>query len=80
MIVETLFAWACDMIYQLFSTFEFINLPVDLLQTLLAILEFGTWVVGADVLALFTSSLLFWAAFNMSAGLIVWIWKMLPLT
>ena len=80
MIIETVFSWACSFLYGLFSGLEFINLPVDLIQTLLAILEYGTWIVGADILALFSASIIFWFGFSLSVGLTVWVWDRLPLT
>lgn len=80
MIVETIFQWSCNFILGLFSAFEFISLPLDLISVLYTILCYGTWVVGADVLLLVSGSVMFWLLFKSGVGLILWLWKLLPLT
>lgn len=80
MIVETLVEWACSLIGGLFSALEFVQLPLDLLGTLASILQYGSWIVGADILALFAATVVFWWGVHMSIGLAVWVWDKLPLT
>lgn len=80
MILETVLQWACNFIVGLFSVFEFINLPIDLISTLYTITSYGVWVVGADVLLLFTTSVMGWLVFKSSVGLAIWLYKLLPLT
>ena len=80
MIVETIIDFFCSLIYALFSGFELVSLPYNLLGALVSILECGTWVVGADIMALFLASIAFWWAVHMSIGLAIWVWKLLPLT
>lgn len=80
MIIETVFQWSCNLIVSLFSLFEFVNLPLDLISTLYTIVCYGTWCVGADVLALFSASVMGWLIFKSSAGLALWLYKLLPLT
>lgn len=63
-----------------FSTFELVALPTQLISTLETILVYGIWIVGVDIMSLFVSSVLFWWTFKMSIGLIVWVWERLPLT
>ena len=80
MIIETVFQWACNLIVGLFSLFEFVNLPLDMISSLYSILCYGVWCVGADVLALFAASVMGWLIFKSSAGLALWLYKLLPLT
>ena len=80
MIIETVFSWCANFIVGLFSVFEIVHLPLDLISTLYTILCYGVWVVGADVLLLFTGSVMGWLVFKSSVGLIIWLYKLLPLT
>lgn len=80
MIIETVFQWSANLIVALFSTFEIISLPLDLISTLYNILCYGVWVVGSDIILLFTTSVIFWVTFKSSVGLAIWLYKMLPLT
>ena len=80
MIFERLFLFASNIIVGIFSTFEVINLPVDFVSALYNILCYGVWVVGSDVIILCFASVMGWFSFKMSAGVAVWLWKLLPLT
>ena len=80
MIIETIFGWASNFIVGLFSAFQIINLPLDLISTLYTILCYGVWVVGTDVLLLVFTSVMGWLTFKASVGLIIWLYKLLPLT
>lgn len=80
MILETVFQWACNFILGLFSAFDVLSLPLDLISTLYTILCYGTWVVGVDVLLLVSGSIIFWLTFKAGTGLVLWLWKLLPLT
>lgn len=80
MIIETLFSWCCTFIVNLFSVFEIINLPLDLISTLYTIMCYGVWVVGADVFLMFTGSVMMWVTFKGTVGLIIWLYKLVPLT
>lgn len=80
MIGEALIDFFFDLLRFAFAGFEFVGLPTQLVSTLTTITTYGVWVVGADIMALFVSSILFWWTFKMSIGLIVWVWERLPLT
>ena len=71
MIIETVFSWGCNFIVGLFSVFEIVHLPIDTISTLYTILCYGVWVVGADVLLLFTGSVMGWLVFKSSVGLVI---------
>ena len=80
MIIETIFSWCSNLIVGLFSVFEIVNLPLDFISSLYTILCYGVWVVGSDVLLLFTGSVMGWLLFKSSVGLAIWLYKLLPLT
>lgn len=64
----------------LFDGLAFLGLPYDLINTLSSILCYGTWVIGADLMAIIISSIVFWWTVKFAVGLIVWVWELLPLT
>lgn len=80
MIGETLIDLFFGVLNGLFSTFEIFALPIQLIQTLETIMSYGVWVVGADILILFTGSVVFWWGVHLSIGLAIWVWEHLPLT
>lgn len=80
MIVETLLGFTLTLIQGLFSGFQIVNLPTDLLTALLDFLCYGTWVIGADLMAIFLSTVVGMYTFKFSAGLVLFLWRLLPLT
>lgn len=80
MIIEWLCDLACSVLMGLFNTLEFISLPIDAISTLANIMCFGTWVVGSDIMLLFTASVTLWLGAKMSFGLALRLWELLPFT
>lgn len=80
MIIETVLSFSCYIIQGLFSGLQFFTLPVDYLTVLLDILCYGVWVIGADLMALTIVNITGWLTFKFGAGLILFIWRLLPLT
>lgn len=80
MIVESITGWAFFLIESLFSGFSLISLPVNLINVLVDIMKFGAWVIGADLLGLVIGSIGFWLTFKFTAGLVLFIWRLIPLT
>ena len=80
MIVETVFSWACSFIQLLFSGFQILQLPANLIEVLANILCYGVWVVGADVLGIILTNVLFWLGFKYTLGMCIWFWRLLPFT
>lgn len=80
MIIESVTGWAFFLIESLFSGFSLVSLPVNLINVLIDIMKFGAWVIGADLLGLVIGSIGFWLTFKFTAGLVLFIWRLLPLT
>lgn len=80
MIVETVVDLFFSLMSTAFSGLEIIGLPFQLINTLQTILVYGTWIVGADILALFVATVVGWWAIKFVVGLVVFIWELLPLT
>lgn len=80
MIVETLTGLALSIIQGIFSGLQMLTLPLDLMTVLLDILCYGVWVVGADLMLTTITLITSWLLFKFTAGLILFIWRLLPLT
>ena len=80
MIFETLFSVIVFLLDGLLSGISIITLPFDALKSLATVLCYGSWVLGADMLILFCGSLTFWVGVKASIGLVIFIWRLLPLT
>lgn len=80
MIVETLVSFTCNLIQALFSGLQAFTLPADALTVLLDIFCYSVWVVGIDLVAMIIGSIVGWLSFKFLAGLVLFIWRLLPLT
>lgn len=80
MIVETLLSFASVLIQGLFSGLQFVSLPLDFMTVLLDIFCYGVWVIGADLMAIVLSSIVGWMTIKFGIGLVLFIWRLLPLT
>lgn len=80
MIVETVFSWACSFLQLLFSGFQVLQLPANLIDVLVDILCYGVWVIGVDLISIILTNVIFWLSLKFSVGVTVWLWRLLPFT
>ena len=80
MIVETLTGLGFLLIEALFEGLQVISLPTNFLAVLVDFMRVGAWILGADLLSICFTSILSLLTFKLTAGLIVFIWRLLPLT
>lgn len=80
MIVETIVDFFFASLSQAFLGLEIIGLPMQYINTLQTILVYGTWVVGADIMAIFVALIVGWWTIKMIVGAIIWIWELIPFT
>ena len=80
MIVEALINVVFWIINRIFSGFVMIALPVNIASTVIDFMKVGAWVLGPDLLTLCLTSIVMWLLFKSSVGLIVYVYKLLPLT
>ena len=57
---------------------QILSLPVDLIGALATCVQYGQYIMGADLAVL--ASAMFWIGLKATAGLLIFIWKLLPLT
>lgn len=80
MIVETLVGIFLESISGALSGFEMIGLPMQAISALETIICYGIWVVGADIMSIFASMVVFWWALKFTVGAIIFVWELLPFT
>lgn len=64
----------------IFDAFSIVTLPANLISALLTIIKYGIWIVGLDLWVIFWSCVIGWLVFKFTAGLVLFIWRLLPLT
>lgn len=80
MIIESLINVAVTLFSGIISGLNFFSIPTDLIDVLATVCVYGNWIVGADVLLLFSGCIASCFLIKMSFGLILFIWEELPLT
>lgn len=80
MIVESSINVVFWIIGRIFSAFEMVALPVNIASTVIDFMKVGAWVLGSDLLTACLTSIVMWLLFKFSAGLILFIYKLLPFT
>ncbi len=80
MIVEGLVELTMNLIEMIFTGFNIVTVPVDIASTLMTILGYGAWVLGADLVAYVFTTILGWLMFRFVAGVLIFVWRLLPLT
>lgn len=80
MIIESLINVAVTLFSGIISGLNFFSIPMDLIDVLATVCVYGNWIVGADLLLLFSGCIASWFLIKMSLGLILFIWEELPLT
>lgn len=80
MILEGLSGVVFWFIGLMFDGFSIVSLPTNAITAVVNIMKYGIWVLGLDLFVIVWSSILFWMIFKLSAGLLLFIWRLLPLT
>ena len=81
MLITFIVSLFVDVLTGLFSGLStVVTLPVDFLNTLSTITGYGSYFIGGDLLVIFFSMIFFWMSLKIALGLVIFIWKLLPLT
>lgn len=80
MIVEGILNLCVEMLVLVLGGFKAVGLPLSAIETLGTVACYGSYVVGADLLLAFVGTVMTWATFKLSAGVFLFIWRLLPLT
>lgn len=80
MIVESLVDMFIGLMLTVCDTISLVPLPMALMDVLFDILCYGTWVIGADFMAIFLTAIVGWMTARLVIGTVVFLWELLPLT
>lgn len=80
MIFTGLSNYAMWLIGLIFNGFEFLSLPLGLISTLIEFMNFGSFIIGGDLMSLVFGSVFFWLSFKFTAGLVLFVYRLIPLT
>lgn len=80
MIVNVLLNFVVNVFCALFKGLEIVSLPTDMIASLLSIISYGNYVIGADLTMAIFGSIMGWITIRSTVGLVIFIWKLLPLT
>lgn len=79
-----IFEWFTDMLIEVLGFgvvgCQAVGLPLQAIDTLSLFCGYGAWVVGADLMLIFASMVLFWSMVKVGLGTILFIWRLLPFT
>lgn len=79
MIIEMLINYFVALLSLVIDGFNVVSIPFDLISSLSTFVSYGSFVVGADLLLIVCSNIVGWLSFKISAGIILFIWRLLPL-
>ena len=80
MILEIFIDMLCDLILGSLELLNFYALPVNALHLLASFAHYGNYVVGSDLLLIFSASVMMWITVKFSIGFILFLWRLLPFT
>lgn len=80
MILEIIVTFLCSILETVLIPLQAITLPFNLISTLATITGFGSYIVGADLLIIFSGCILFWSGIKIVVSFALFVWDLLPLT
>lgn len=79
MIFQVLIDFAVNIISRLIGGLSFFTIPFDFINVLATVCVYGNWLVGADVLLLFAGCVGSWFAIKITAGVVLFVYRLIPL-
>lgn len=80
MITSTLLSWFFSLLTHLLNGFDILSLPSNFITLISNVVVYGTWVIGADLLGIIISTAVWWWTLKLVIGIVLFIWRLLPLT
>lgn len=80
MITSTLLSWFFSFLTHLLNGFDVLSLPSNFITLISNVVVYGTWVIGADLLGIIISTAVWWWTLKLVIGIVLFIWRLLPLT
>ena len=80
MIVEFFVTCVVTLINNALGVVRALTLPKDISGALATFISYGNYIVGSDLLLLFATSVATWMMIKLSVSVILFVWRLLPLT
>ena len=80
MIFEYLLSLCKSFIITLISGIDVIKLPYEFVSFLGTVTNCGAFICGSDILLYFCTSVMFWFGVKITAGIVLFVWRLLPFT
>lgn len=80
MVIKFLLDIVVSVVNVALSGLSLLSLPVDLISAFATCIEYGQYFLGDDLFLLVLSTAVFWIGLKATAGVILFIWRLLPLT
>lgn len=80
MIIEFFVTIVTNLLTSALSAAQVLTIPSDIAGALSTFMAYGNYVVGGDLLLLFATSVTTWMTLKLTVGVVLFIWRLLPLT
>lgn len=67
-----------DGIISIISSAPVVSIPVDLIYSVAKVTVYGNWIIGADLMLLFCANVMFWIVVKTAAGLVLFVYRLVP--
>lgn len=80
MIIEFFVTIVTNLLTSALSAAQVLTIPSDIAGALSTFIAYGNYVVGGDLLLLFATSVTTWMTLKLTVGVVLFVWRLLPLT
>lgn len=80
MIIEFFVTIVTNLLTSALSAAQVLTIPSDIAGALSTFMAYGNYVVGGDLLLLFATSVTTWMTLKLTVGVVLFVWRLLPLT
>ena len=80
MILTVLLNFTVNCFCGLLNGLKILSLPVDMISALFTIIKYGNYIVGTDLMLIIFGSIMGWLTIRTTVGVVLFIWRLLPLT
>ncbi len=80
MIIEFFVTLVTNLLTSALSAAQVLTIPSDIAGALSTFMAYGNYVVGGDLLLLFATSVTTWMTLKLTVGVVLFVWRLLPLT
>ena len=80
MIIQSVIDLCCSVFVSMMNGLSSMPVPTDLMSAMGGLAVYGCWVLGTDLFLAVSACISYWFITKITAGLILFVWELLPLT